>query len=435
MSLFTDQSSKSFCLGYDLGNEVSQISFLAPDADEPTTLSVLAGAEQYNIPTILYKRRGVGQWFYGREAMKRTEGEDGILLTGLLDAARAGEVVTVDGTDYDPVSLLTLFVKRTLSLLTLELSIDHVASIVFTVENLDKRMVEVLNTVTGALNLKTKHIFYQGYEESLYHYMLYQPQELKYKHVLACDYRFGALSIYDLMNNYHTEPIVTSVKKTVYDVMRLPGGRLPQEDASELNRIKKQLDAEFLKVLRRIYEDREVTTVYLLGDGFKGEWAGESLSYLCSDSRVFQGNNLFSKGATIAARERLKPSDAASKQVLLGEDKLKSNLGIRVKKQGVEAYQALMDAGVNWYEVGSSVDVILEEGNELSIEKTPLTGMDPSVTTIVLEGLHVRPKGTTRLRLMLDMTDENTVRVQVRDMGFGELFPATGMHWEETFAV
>lgn len=434
MKIFTDAAAKSYVLGYDLGDEVSQISFLAPDADEPTTLSVLAGAEQYNIPTILYKRRGVGQWFYGREAEKRTDSEDGIRLTHLLQLARSGEAVTVDGTDYDPVSLLTLFVKRTLSLLTLELSIDHVAAIVFTVENLDKRMVEVLNIVTGALNLKTKQIFYQGYEESLYYYMLYQPPELKFKHVLACDYRFGALSVYDLMNNYHTEPIVTSVKKTVYDVMRLPGGRLPT-DASELNRVRKQLDAEFMKVLRRIYEDREVTTVYLLGDGFKGEWASESLSYLCADSRVFQGNNLFSKGAAIAARERHNPGEAGKKQILLGEDKLKSNLGLRVKKQGVEVYQALMDAGVNWYEVGSSIDVILEEGNEIPIEKTPLTGMDPSITTIVLEGLPARPKGTTRIRLLLDMTDENTVRVQVRDMGFGELFPSTNMHWEETFSV
>ena len=61
--------------------------------------------------------------------------------------------------------------------------------------------------------------------------------------------------------------------------------------------------------------------------------------------------------------------------------------------------------------------------------------MDASVTTIVLEGLTPRPKGTTRLRLMLDMTDAATVRVRIKDMGFGELFPSTGMQWEETFTV
>ncbi|MBQ9511600.1 MAG: hypothetical protein IJR58_00235 [Lachnospiraceae bacterium] len=433
MRLFSD-AQKSYVLGYDLGDEVSQISFLAPDADMPETLSVLAGAEQYNIPTVLYKRKGVGQWFYGKEAAKRTDGEDGTRMEHLLSAARTGKPIIIDGSEYDPVSLLTLFVKRTLSLLTMEMSIDHVEAIVFTAENLDKRMVEVLSEVTGALNLKTKRIFYQSYEESLYYYMLYQPPELKFKHVLACDYKYGALSVYDLMNNYHTTPIVTSVKKAVYDVMRLPGGKLPR-DAVELNRIKKQLDAEFLKVLRRIYEDREVTSVYLLGDGYKGDWAQESLSYLCNTSRVFQGNNLFSKGATIAARERISESEAGTKQILLGDDKLKSNLGIRLKKQGVESYQALMDAGVNWFEVGSSIDIILSEGNEIQIEKTPLTGSEPSVTTIVLEGLARRPKGTTRLRLLLDMTDEKTVRVQVKDLGFGDIFKSTGMHWEETFTV
>ena len=43
--LFGNSNEKRFVLGYDLGDKVSQISYLASDADMPETLSVLAGAE------------------------------------------------------------------------------------------------------------------------------------------------------------------------------------------------------------------------------------------------------------------------------------------------------------------------------------------------------------------------------------------------------
>ena len=54
--LFGNSEERRFVLGYDLGEKVSQISFLASDADMPETLSVLAGSELYNIPTVLCKK-------------------------------------------------------------------------------------------------------------------------------------------------------------------------------------------------------------------------------------------------------------------------------------------------------------------------------------------------------------------------------------------
>ena len=75
--LFGNSDSRRFVLGYDLGDKVSQISYLASDADMPETLSVLAGSELYNIPTILCKRKEVNQWFYGKEATRHIEDGDG----------------------------------------------------------------------------------------------------------------------------------------------------------------------------------------------------------------------------------------------------------------------------------------------------------------------------------------------------------------------
>jgi hypothetical protein len=433
--LFGNSSDgKRFVLGYDLGEKVSQISYLASDADMPETLSVLAGSELYNIPTVLCKRKDVNQWFYGKEAVRHIEDGDGIPVENLIGAARDGKPVKVGDAEYDPIALLTLFIKRSLSLLSMELSMDNVESIMFTTKSLDHRMVQVLNAVTGALELKTQSIFYQSHEESFYNYMLYQPDELTRHGVIACDYDLETMTIYEMNLNYSTKPVVATIDVNEHDDLKLGPLGFPKE-AALYHKTCERLDDEFLTLMQKICGEKIISTIYLLGDGFKEKWTRRSLEFLCRTRRVFQGNNLFSKGASIAARERIKPSSNAGKFVFLGEDKLKSNLGMKLLKCGTEVYYALLDAGVNWYEAETAFDIIMDQTGILNIEVTPLTGKMPRMVQFYLDGLEKRPVGTTRLHISINMGSVNDVNVKVTDMGFGEIFPATGKVWEQTIEL
>ena len=429
--LFGNSDDKRFVLGYDLGDKVSQISFLGSDADMPETLSVLAGAELYNIPTVLCKRKDVNQWYFGKEAVRHIEDDDVIPVYNLVSAARDGKPVTVGDSEYDPTALLTLFVKRSLSLLAMELTLEKVEAIMFTTRLLDNRMVQVLNAVTSTLELKTRNIFYQSHEESFFNYMLFQPEELMHHTIVACDYDLDMLNIYEMSLNHNTTPIVATIENTEYSDLKLGREGFPK-DATLFHRTCDRLDDEFQSIMQKVCESKTISTVFLLGDGFKEKWAKRSIEYLCRIGRVFQGNNLFSKGATIAARERIHPSNETPKYVFLGEDKLKSNIGIELLKCGNEVYHALLDAGVNWYEAQSSMDVIIDPSGTLEIEITPLTGKSPRIVKLFLDGLEDRPKGVTRLRVSLKMSSVTEVDIKVQDMGFGKLFPSTGKVWEQT---
>ncbi|WP_026521475.1 DUF5716 family protein [Butyrivibrio sp. VCB2001] len=431
--LFGNSDTRRFVLGYDLGEKVSQISYLASDADMPETLSVLAGSELYNIPTILCKRKDVNQWFYGKEAVRHIDDGDGYEVSGLIAAAKEGKPVAVGNTEYDPIALLTLFVKRSLSLLSMEVSLDNVDAIMFTVRSLDHRMVQVLNAVTTALELKTPNVFYQSHEESFYNYMLYQPEDLTHHTVLACDYDHEELSVYEMDLNYKTKPVVATIDVKTFDDLWLDEG-FPKE-AALFHKTCERLDDEFLTIMQKVCGEKIISTIFLLGDGFKEKWPKRSLEFLCRTRRVFQGNNLFSKGASIAARERIRPSGNANRFVFLGEDKLKANLGMKLLKCGTEVYHALLDAGVNWYEAGTSFDIIMDPSGILNIEVTPLTGKTPRIVQLYLDGLEKRPPRATRLRIALSMGSVNEVNVKVTDLGFGELFPATGKVWEQTIEV
>ncbi|WP_026520513.1 DUF5716 family protein [Butyrivibrio sp. FCS006] len=431
--LFGNSDTRRFVLGYDLGEKVSQISYLASDADMPETLSVLAGSELYNIPTILCKRKDVNQWFYGKEAVRHIDDGDGYEVSGLIAAAKEGKPVAVGNTEYDPIALLTLFVKRSLSLLSMEVSLDNVDAIMFTVRSLDHRMVQVLNAVTTALELKTPNVFYQSHEESFYNYMLYQPEDLTHHTVLACDYDHEELSVYEMDLNYNTKPVVATIDVKTFDDLWLDEG-FPKE-AALFHKTCERLDDEFLTIMQKVCGEKIISTIFLLGDGFREKWPKRSLEFLCRTRRVFQGNNLFSKGASIAARERIRPSGNANRFVFLGEDKLKANLGMKLLKCGTEVYHALLDAGVNWYEAGTSFDIIMDPSGILNIEVTPLTGKTPRIVQLYLDGLEKRPPRATRLRIALSMGSVNEVNVKVTDLGFGELFPATGKVWEQTIEV
>lgn len=435
MSIFKGgKNSKRFVLGYDLGEEVSQISFLASDSDLPETLSTLAGAELYNIPTVLCRRKEVNQWFYGKEALSRIESGDSIRVDHLIEKARVGERIDVDGSGYDPVSLLSLFVKRTLSLLSMEMSLEMVDAIVFTTGIMDERMIEVLSDVTGALSLPVKNVFYQSYEDSLYYYMLYQPEELIKQSAIAFDYNFGNLTIYDMKLNHKTTPVVVTIEKKVDDSLALPDGKLSL-DQNKRTEEKAKLDSKFLEMTELYMEGRTVSSVFLLGDGYKDQWMNKSLEFLCRSRRVFQGNNLFSKGASISAREKVSPSDKLKGYVLLDEDKLKSNVGIMVKKQGQDVYHALLDAGENWYDVNACLDLILENAAILEILITPLTGGERHSQLLELENMPERPPRTTRIRMSVKMKSAKKVQVKIEDMGFGELFESSNLTWTKEVTV
>lgn len=414
------KSAERVLIGFDLGNKYSQISYCVEGSEVPETLSLVAGSESYNIPTVLCKRQGINQWFFGREAYKYAEENDGILIENLVELAKNGEKVYIEAKDFDPVALLTLFIKRSLSLLSGVCSLDKIGGVMFTCEELDREMVDVLAKVSGALELKTKNICFQGHVESTYYYNLYQPRDLWNQQVVVCDCDGERMKTYRMECNKRTTPVVVFIDSLEFLFTAIS----PH-----------QKDRDFLEILEQLCGDRIVSCIYLLGEGFYGQWMQESLKYMCKNRRVFQGNNLFSKGACYSLIEKQHVSAAGREHVFLGKEKLKANIGMKVLRRGMDSYLALLDAGTNWFETQKEVEFILESGDSFSVLITPLNGRDVKVIEVPLEGLTDRPAKTMRIRLVADMISEDKVQLRMEDMGFGEIFQATHMKWRKTIEV
>lgn len=420
-------SGDKLIIGYDLGYENAQISFSAASDGTVETLSQVAGEEKYNIPTALCKRYGTNQWIYGREALRAAQEDQGVLVENLLALALDGEPIIVDGESFDPVALLALFFKRSMGSL-------KASSMVVTCPMLDHRTIEVLGQIAGNAELKTDKIFFQGYGESFYSYMLGQPEELWLHQSVLFAYRRDSVRMYRLECNRRTRPIVVFVEEKEYPFFGYP---YPAEVSYE------EMDQSFCRIAQEACGGRPVGSVYLIGEGFSEEWMKDSLRFLCRGRRVFQGNNLFSKGACHGMQERLSASEAGKGHVFLGKDKLKANVGMGILRQGEESYYALLDAGVNWYEAEQTVEIYMQGGNELALTITPLIrrrsqgseGGSANCGRTVVVALDGLPQGPARIRLRLFMESEDCLSVEAEDLGFGQFRMPSGRTWKEIIEI
>lgn len=408
-----EENKNRIVLGYDLNDTLSQVSYAKADEKTPSTLATIIGSDKYTIPTVLAKKKGVNQWFFGEEALKAEQEGEGILVRNLLSLAKAGEPVTVDEEEFSPVMLLILFLKRTLALVNILSPWQLSDFIMITVEKLDGRMIEVMKEVSNGLPIDASKIRLQSYVESFYYYTIHQPDELWKYQVIVFDYSENGMKSYRLEMNRRTSPVVVFIEEKEYTELR------------------EKSDEDMLAVSEEILKNRIVSSVYLIGKGFEGEWATETLKLLCNKRRVFQGKNLYTKGACYAALEKMYPGELETNYVFLGNDKLKCNIGMKLIRNGAEIYQPLADAGINWYDVSAEKELLLGKEKEIRLMLTPLTGLNARYAVIRLYELPDRPERCSRVRIKISMKTEDILNVKIFDLGFGELFPSTGRIWQE----
>ncbi|MBQ3891581.1 MAG: hypothetical protein II740_09590 [Lachnospiraceae bacterium] len=424
------KQNNDIAVGFDLTDSYSQVSYASMDSDEVETLSTVPGSNNYRVPTALFKRKEVNQWYAGKDALKYKD-TDGFFIDNLISKASLGEDIVVGEETFSPSALIALFMKRTLSLFSMMIPINHITSFVVTVDSLDSNIIDVLSKAVASLGLKTTNVFFQSHMESFYYYTIYQPQELWQRDVLLLDFTGEYLKSYRMECNKNTTPIVAFIDPGIYRNF-LTGGL---ENIDPESRDARDYDFRLSNLLEDICSARFFSSVYFIGDAFRQEVFTDSVKKMCQKGRVFEGTNLYSKGAAYAAKNKIFKSALSESHVFLGNDKLKCNVGINAIRRGEPSYMALMDAGVNWFESKKQYDFILDKGNKVSFVITPLTGKNPEAVDITLNDLPKRPPKTTRLHLEVSMLSENKMQVEIKDMGFGELFPSSCLEWKEVIEL
>ena len=436
-----------FILGMDLDDRYAQISCWLPGEQKPETLSAEAEGEEYMIPAVLCRRTDRDVWTYGREALQTAERGEGVLVDHLLSSALQGKKVEAGGEIFEATALLALFIKRSLSLLGGTSrgalrgyrGLEKADFFMFTFEKVDRQALEMVERVALLLSLSPERVSCQSRAESFFYYNINQPEELWRHLCMICDFGGRTLKTMLFEANHHTRPATVTVSEEEQALLtrHLPEGK-EYEAKEPSGKMAEEMDEAFLVLFQKLSAGKIIDTIYLIGDGFEGNWYQKTLSALCMNRRVFRGNNLYSKGACYgggykaAQKSRQK---AGQEYVYLGADMLKVNLGLDAVKRGEDIYFSLLDAGMNWFDARGECDFLLDQDYAFSLRLSPVSGRKARQIVVTLSGVPERPPGTTRIHLTVSCPDAETVKLRMEDKGFGDFFPSSGLAWEESFSL
>ena len=247
-------------------------------------------------------------------------------------------------------------------------------------------------------------------KECFYYFAYHQVPELSMHDVYLFDYRREDIRCCRLYKEKRTTPQLISLAEEV---------RRMNADSRDEN---------FLGILKDCFRGHIVSSVYLTGDGFDGDWMKQSVAFLCQGRRAFVGKNLYSKGACYAAlcSEQQENWD----YVYLGDNEMKVNVSLKVRNMGKAEFYTLISAGDNWYETQGMCEVILAGTPEIDFWLQPPGTREAKVEKLKLLDLPERPDKATRLRITAKPVSDTKVWIQIRDLGFGELFKSSDKVWD-----
>ncbi len=419
--LFTRLPEKKYLLGIDIGETFCQISYLntrrLTAGMDPHTFSYVTGGEEFNIPAAAFEEPESGRWVFGKEALQMAAdlGRDPYdHLMACAAQEKSGE--------KRYTQILIAFLRYCIGLLSIEVTAEEIEALTFTTADMSRTNAEILRQAAEALFPGFDKVAYEEHIKSFYHYLLMQDEEQRRASVLLVDgWSDTDLVLYTLSFNKKTKPIVCFPKE-----YRL---RIPADtDAAGKDRI-------LFSQVRELMKDTELSAAYLTGEGLAGGWMKDSLNLICRGRRAFQGDTLYSKGAADSTMAACGLAAKADKYFYLSKDALRCNIGMECLKKGRPVYQALLDAGAAWYDAAAQIDILLEDGDEIVFLETSVDRGDEREIAVKLENIPQRPRGTTRLRIRLSMTASDRMRIEAEDLGFGEIFPSTGMKWEQEIAI
>lgn len=405
----------SIYFGIDLGKKNTILSFFDDSKKEPESVSTIMGSKEYQIPTVIAKRIGIEQWFYGKEAKEILQIGNVSEIFDLVSKALNDEEVILDDKNYKARDLFCMYLNYLLSISGLPYTKEYNSFLIITVPTLSTDVIELCSLIAKNLNIDENHIFIIDYMEAFYYYALNQEKETYLKNVILFECDSEEVK-YDIMTlNREKSPIYVDVKS---GIKMLQG---------------EKKDTAFYNIVTNMDALRNSSSVYLVGEGFDGGWMQDSMKYLLSGRRVFIGKNLYSKGACFYGY--IKNENIPWNYFYIRNNELKLSVSLKVTENNEMKFYVLQKMGENWFKSKSECEVILIGDNEIDFWVQRVNKRENKIEKIVLTELPKRETATTRLKISSKAVSDKEVVVNISDLGFGEISPSSGLKWKYKIKV
>jgi len=405
-------------IGYDLCKDFCRISYFEEGASEPKDLAFSEEGNPYLVQNSICKKKGEDLWLIGQEAYETALLGAGTIVDKLLRFVALNGSATFEGVLYSAEELLSHFLSETMEVLYKTVGTREVREIVFSVQELNSRVLDAVIRCTRALGIERKKIHIISHTESYLFYVLSQRRELWSNLSILYDLSGDGLNYYELEVLRGQQPNVARAERTFLE----EGFSL---DILETQSGCRMADTIMTSCVERMLSRKLISSCYLSGKGMEScqEWGKGFLKVLCSRRKVFFIENLFAKGAVYAACDHFRKTTAYPYRILC-EGRITVEISLDVFQGVNQKNLVLARAGDNWYETRAEFDFIPDQETSLRMKVKKMGERIPAVIDVPLNEFLTAGNKRKRIRVNLEFSREDAFQITLRDRGFGEFFPA-----------
>ena len=419
------EDERNLLVGFDLCDDFSQVSCIYKNEVEPESVCITPDQSKFLIPTAVCVREMTKEWVIGEEAERCRDRMAGVYVDKLLSKLVNHETVEIYGSVFEPELLLEKYFRKVFGIIRQRYQNNSIRQLVLTLRSFDAQTEERLYGILLALGIDRDRVKIIRHTESFMYYVVSQPRDVWVNDVALFDYGVDGLRYCHLTFSRKGTPCAV-----VADCIDL-SEELSFKMLSELSA--ERLAHAFESIANLTLHKKIITSLFVTGRGFEGEWANDVLRRLCMGRRVFLGQNLYTKGACYAARALA--LNRLTEYQFLTEDCIKASVSLRVYHDA-QAYQLqLAGAGDCWKTAKAGCTLILDQCNELEFAVCDAVRKDTMLEIMSLDGPVRKERRTTRLQLSLHFISRDMAVVKLKDIGFGEFYKTNYRVWEQVLKL
>ncbi len=417
------REKKYVVFGIDLTEDAAQISYCFGPECEVITEQSGEDEENFSVPVTAFRLKSSDRFVFGYKALEEAEKNNAEPFRNLLTASLQGRKLYDEVGEVDSVSLLGMFLSW---LLHMPLGISDVEprALVISVPEVSELLPGILAEAVMRVGIRIPEVRFVSHAESFFYYAMSQPVELWRNGAYLFDYSDERFECRKIVIDGRTRPaIVTTVGKEYPEM-------IPFQTSQP-----EHMDSIFLEAAHDAIGHELPSVIYLTGKRFEVRWERETLKFLCRAGRVFQGQNLYSKGACHAAMDIVSWSRLSARYLFLDDDSLKQNVSVRCMAEGRETRMPVIDAGISWYNAEAHVEALLGTDREVTVVLTGMMDGQERNVVLRLDWMPERPDRASRVGLDFRFTEKELLEVTITDLGFGDLLKATGLRETERITL
>ena len=405
---------RDLLIGIEINEDFSQIAYYDRKKKEPVCVPVKPGTEDFLYPTLMSKMQDKDSFYVCQGAKDSIELGESEAIPDFYSAISGHEKVRVGASSFEPWQLLSVYIRGMLMTLGVRDILDNIKGLMITSYETGRDFAENSMKAMEQLGLKKGSFFVQDHMESFYYYCISQNMDLYKKKAGVFNYTKDRMKFESLVLTRDTNPNIA---------------RVTEDDGIAVNEADENFDERILVYSKEKINEGEYGLIYINNRTFDREKLKQTVEFLCGDfRRVFAGDNLYIKGACYGALERAEEN--RHKNILyIGTDMLRANVGMELLAGERKVYYPVITAGLNWFEADKTFTVMPLDSNKLVFRVTSIDGKNARDVSILLTGLEKRPAGTTKLMITVKCTSATKYTITAEDIGFGDMFPATGLKW------